>query len=66
MDSSPTPKWLTKAFLEMSFRRCLNDSLIQIESYSIEPVTGKGENFASTMYRIKLIINQENKVNLLN
>ena len=63
MDITPTPKWLTQAFLEKSFRQCLNDNSIKIESYFVEPHTEKGENFASTMYRIKLMINQENKVN---
>ena len=60
----PTPKWLTQAFLEKSFRQCLNDSSIKIESFFIEPATGKGENFASAMYRIKLMINQDNEVNM--
>lgn len=47
------PAWLNKNFLEKALRKYFTSQTITIQSYVIEAATGKGENFASAMYRVK-------------
>lgn len=47
------PAWLNKNFLEKALRKYFSSQTITIQSYLIEAATGKGENFASAMYRVK-------------
>lgn len=47
------PAWLNQNFLEKALRKYFACQTILIQSYFIEAATGKGENFASAMYRVK-------------
>lgn len=53
-DYPAVPEWLDQSFLESALANYLDDKVV-IESFSIEAATGKGENYASSMYRVKAI-----------
>lgn len=66
-DSLEVPKWLDNSFLQnVICKFCKNDS-IKIESFVIEPVTARGENYASILYRVKSVYSSaSDKVNFIN
>lgn len=47
----PVPVWLDKSFLELAFGEHLRQT-VHIRTFTVEPATAKGENFASAMYRV--------------
>lgn len=60
-DCPPIPGWLDQSFLEPALGNYLDDKVV-IESFAVEPATGKGENFASSMFRVKAIYSSEKEV----
>ncbi len=50
----PIPKWLDQNFLEKSIRKHSKKDFVSIQSFNIVPATAKGENFASTMFRVSV------------
>lgn len=60
-DCPAIPDWLDQSFLELALGNYLNDKVV-IESSAVEPATGKGENFASSMYRVRAIYSSAKEV----
>lgn len=55
------PDWLNQSFLERAYEGYLGAPSV-IDSFAIEAATGKGENYASSMYRVKSIYSTEKEV----
>lgn len=57
----PAPKWLGNDFLEDHLRIYYNHTEIKVISFDVKPATGKGENFASLIYRVNAKFNAPSK-----
>lgn len=57
----PIPDWLDQSFLESALGNYLDQKVV-IESFAVEPATGKGENFASSMFRVKATYSSDKEV----
>jgi hypothetical protein len=53
MSTIEPPVWLDKTFLEESLRAGY-DKTLTVAAYDVRMVTGKGENYSSTMYRVTI------------
>lgn len=53
------PKWISKDFLEKHLQSFFNDKQINIINFEVKPATAKGENYASYLYRVKVIYTDE-------
>lgn len=60
-DYQLVPDWLDQSFLERAYGEYVGDAVV-IDSFSIEAATGKGENFASSMFRVKSIYASKKEV----
>ncbi|CAD7091881.1 unnamed protein product [Hermetia illucens] len=49
----PNPQWICSEYVQKVLRKFFNDNDLQIIEISIMPATAKGENYASTMTRVR-------------
>ncbi|XP_055605524.1 uncharacterized protein LOC129753704 [Uranotaenia lowii] len=49
------PEWLNGAYFESLLRKSKNDTSLKIKSAKVEFALGKGENYASEIYRVRVI-----------
>lgn len=61
--SIDTPKWLDQNFLLKHLRKYYSDPKITIQSFSIKSATAKGENYASSIYRVSVQMADGQKTN---
>lgn len=54
MTDDPELKWLTTSFLEEHLRNYFSSKTLSVQNVQVRPATGKGENFCSTVYRLKV------------
>lgn len=54
MNLPDVPKWLNKQFLEENLRKHYGNDGIEIIKFDAKPTAGKGENFASSLYRVQV------------
>lgn len=61
---SPTliPKWLDHDFLLKHLQHHFNDNKLSIQSFHVKSATAKGENYASSIYRVSLQLIDGRKV----
>lgn len=55
------PKWLDKIFFEDILRQHKNDKSLIVKSLDVQPALGKGENYASVIYRAQTVVNSKKK-----
>lgn len=48
------PEWLNGQFLEENLRIHHKNDEIKVIEFEVKPTAGKGENFASSLYRVKV------------
>lgn len=53
-DDGLAPDWLNSDFLEKHLQKYFDNTQIRIVSFELKPATAKGENYASTLYRVKI------------
>lgn len=53
------PKWLDREFLEKHLQNFFSDKQITIVNFEVKPATAKGENYASTLHRVKVTYSDE-------
>jgi len=46
--------WLNKTFLQTVLSAGYNTSTLNITKYEVKPAVGKGDNYASDLYRVKV------------
>lgn len=52
------PVWLNNQFLEQHLRQYFKDNDLKVVNFHAKSATGKGENFASSLYRLTLKLNK--------
>lgn len=66
LSSSVIPEWLNGQFLEENLQIHHKNAEIKVIDFEVKPTAGKGENFASSLYRVKVTYsipsNAENSV----
>lgn len=65
LDQSSTdlPKWLDQHFLLKHLQKYYSDSKLTIQRFSIKSATAKGENYASSIYRVTVQMSDGQKTN---
>ena len=53
--ASAVPEWLDQYFLHKCMQRYFSDKQINIERFEIKPATGKRDNYASEVFRAKIV-----------
>ncbi|XP_023726683.1 uncharacterized protein LOC111874986 [Cryptotermes secundus] len=53
-ETPSTAKWLHKKFLETVLRKGDNTPTLKVTSYDVKPAVGKGDNYTSDLYRVKI------------
>lgn len=51
-DDLEVPNWLNAEFIEKHFRNFYRNSEIRVSSFAVRSATAKGENYASSIYRV--------------
>lgn len=46
--------WLNKTFLQTALSAAYSTSTLNITKYEVKPAVGKGDNYASDLYRVKV------------
>lgn len=65
LDQSPIaiPKWLDQHFLLKHLRKYYSDPKLAIQSFLVKSATAKGENYASSIYRVSVQMADGEKTN---
>ena len=58
-DDGLAPEWLNSDFLEEHLKNFFDNTQLKIVSFELKPATAKGENYASTLYRVKVVFSNE-------
>jgi hypothetical protein len=53
-ETSSTASWLHKKFLETVLRAGESTPTLRVTSYDVKPAVGKGDNYTSDLYRVKI------------
>lgn len=51
-DDLEVPNWLNAEFIEKHFRKLYRNLAIKISRFAVRSATAKGENYASSIYRV--------------
>lgn len=54
---SDIPEWLNATFLEEHLRSHYKNNEIEVTKFEAHPTGGRGENFASSLYRVEVTFN---------
>jgi hypothetical protein len=65
LETSSLPSWLHKSFLETALRNGDNTATLRITSYDVKPAVGKGDNYTSDLYRVRIHTADGNVFNLI-
>jgi hypothetical protein len=53
-DTPPSASWLHKSFLETALRTGDSAQTLRVTSFDVKPAVGKGENYCSDLYRVRI------------
>lgn len=59
------PKWLNADFLQRHLRSYYKSDGVVVQNFTVQPATAAGENFASSIYRIKVYFCNGDRVSLM-
>jgi hypothetical protein len=54
LDTPPSASWLHKSFLETALRTGDSAQTLRVTSFDVKPAVGKGDNYTSDLYRVKI------------
>lgn len=57
--NSPKPKWFSKSYLEDHLQKYFNNKQLSVISFDINSGSGKRDNFASSLFRLNVVISDD-------